>query len=613
MGDLLARLGGFKEKRVVGWGEDLDSNKVLYAINFRSTEDFSEHEEPKMDFFLFSSEDSRNREFVDKMFKEWRNGGRVKFPDCHSHIVFDLAVSAIFPISARIDNDGFASKEAKRRQAEYASRQLVRTIYSEIEHIETRIKAASSFDKNILVAAKTLAGRIKEYKKRGDEGSTFDFLTAKYAAMLYSELNPLIEILLNKRTEHFERIDKENAKQLAILEPLLKKCRYEAQNSVQFSETFNQLKEAQNRLKDAKIKREDRDRLWSDLQESFALLNQRRNDDRLLFEKEASANYGKLSKLVDELTSVVENTSEWKDVRARIIEAQKQLKEVKLKKDQAAKLREALQGAFSVLNERQARSIRKWEAACSENYNSLSFHVGKAVSLSFETTDWKNARSSFKELQTRIKEAVLKREQRTELFGRMQSAFEELGSRQSAQRTVYERECSENARRLSVLVDKGWEVARGSGDIKESREELKNLQKQISEIRPTRKEDRDETYASFNHIFERLQERANKYYQQKQREHEKRQEEWRDKQRNFIAGKERHINKLHEMIEGKKDYIQRQERNYDNVPENRFASENRASFRDKIDSANQQLRELESSLSDAKSKLYEARQRLNNS
>lgn len=115
---------------------------------------------------------------------------------------------------------------------------------------------------------------------------------------------------------------------------------------------WNQLIEVQNEIRIKKMNREDRQELLGKLQDAFSLIKLEREEQQQKFQSEASLNYQKLKKLVDEGLKQAEESHEYKETREFLKKIQSEFKGAKMVHEQREELYSRLQTAFDLLSRR---------------------------------------------------------------------------------------------------------------------------------------------------------------------------------------------------------------------------------------------------------------------
>jgi hypothetical protein len=117
-------------------------------------------------------------------------------------------------------------------------------------------------------------------------------------------------------------------------------------------EMWTALLDLQELVRSKKLKREQRDELLKPIQDAFTLLKLQREDEKRVFERDASVNYKKLKALVDEGLKQAEESHEYKETREFLKKIQGEFKGIKMLSEQREELYSRLQTAFDILSKR---------------------------------------------------------------------------------------------------------------------------------------------------------------------------------------------------------------------------------------------------------------------
>jgi predicted nucleic acid-binding Zn-ribbon protein len=100
-----------------------------------------------------------------------------------------------------------------------------------------------------------------------------------------------------------------------------------------------------------------------------------------------------------------------------------------LLREQRLELQAVLQQVFEKLNFRQDEERGSFTKEASENYKRLKILVSKGLAQAEETHEYKDTREFLKKIQSEFKGIKMIKEEREELYTRLQTAFEILNTR----------------------------------------------------------------------------------------------------------------------------------------------------------------------------------------
>ena len=246
-----------------------------------------------------------------------------------------------------------------------------------------------------------------------------------------------------------------------------------ASHSGNLHEAKGFLIEVQSHFKGLKLRREDREELYSKLQDAFTAINKKIEDERLDFELTALSNYADLKPDVEKASDLATNSENTKETWDFLIGVQNRIKGAKLFREQREELFGSLQEAFTMIKLRREEEQQIFAEESQQNYIRLKALVEKGLIQAEETHEYKETREFLKKIQSDFKGIKMAREQREELYSRLQTAFDILGKRLDE---------------FFRYKKKNWEVkmqftlSRLSADIFELQETLNKEQSYLNEL-----------------------------------------------------------------------------------------------------------------------------------
>jgi len=187
--------------------------------------------------------------------------------------------------------------------------------------------------------------------------------------------------------------------------------------------------EVQNSFKGLKLQSEDREELYIRLQKAFEKVNNKIEEEHRNFENEVFMNYLNLKAKVDEAVLLADNPGNFKETWDFLVEVQSLFKGTRLLREHREELYMILQGAFDNLKTLREKEKSDFEKEAITNYERLKVLIEKGFNQARETNQYKETREFLKKIQSEFKGTRLAREQREELYSRLQSAFDILGKR----------------------------------------------------------------------------------------------------------------------------------------------------------------------------------------
>jgi len=185
----------------------------------------------------------------------------------------------------------------------------------------------------------------------------------------------------------------------------------------------------QDHFKGLMLRREDRDALYTRLQEAFADLNRQIEDEQSNFEYEALTTYAELKPDIDRASDLAANSDDLKAAWEVLLGLQDRIKGSKLMREHRDELFAGLQNAFETVKMRRDEERRAFDREAENNYNRLKVLVEKGLVQAGESHEYKETREFLKKIQSEFKGTKMVPEKRGELYSRLQAAFDLLGKR----------------------------------------------------------------------------------------------------------------------------------------------------------------------------------------
>ncbi len=276
--------------------------------------------------------------------------------------------------------------------------------------------------------------------------------------------------------------------------------------STDIRDSRNKINEKIKFLKALALGREAYEEFNTKLSAALDEINQKQRQEFEKLDQEQITNYNSIKEKVEEAIQETENIVEFKTAREKLISVQTEMNSLTLKREHKDELVQKFNIAFQNLNKRQSEEWEKYEMEYSENYLNLKKIVEEAVIFAADNPNFKEAREKLIAAQQNFKGLRLKKENREELFKKIQDAFDSLKERQNADREGFDEEADENYVKIKPVVDDAITFAKDVTNFKQGREALMSAQAAIKGIK-LRKEHRDELYAAIRTTFEGLNER----------------------------------------------------------------------------------------------------------
>lgn len=334
---------------------------------------------------------------------------------------------------------------------------------------------------------------------------------------LKNRLQEIYESLSEKQNELKEELNKIYEENLNKFEPKFTQIIAEVNELPIFKEARKKLTELQNELKTIKLKQFDKDKFFNLIQENFNSINQKEVAERESYEMECSNNYLMIKPKVEQITQNVEKSDKFNDSRKKLIDLQNEIKELKLKKNNRDELFQIIRESFNSLNERQDKQREVFSKESSENYEKIVPVVNQAIEFASNPSNFSTARQTLINIQKELKELVLSKAQRDELFGKIREVFNGLNEQQDENREEFEQESNANNAKLEIKVNEALMNIEYSNDFRDIREGLLTVQDEIKILKIKRNQ-RNDLLAKIRKGFEKFDKKRNAYLEQKKQD-----------------------------------------------------------------------------------------------
>jgi len=215
-----------------------------------------------------------------------------------------------------------------------------------------------------------------------------------------------------------------------------KNLKYELENAFKKVRGTSNLREAkgflievQNSFKGLKLRRDDREELYTKLQDAFTEINTKIEDEKNQFNIEALRNYSSLKIKVEEALFLASNPKDFKETWDFLIEVQAMFKETRLIREHRESMYAMLQLAFEKIKGFKEIEKAGLEKESAQNYNKLNQDIEDAISQAKKTEDIRQAKDLLIKVQSEFRNAKLVKEKREELYTKLQEAFTNINIR----------------------------------------------------------------------------------------------------------------------------------------------------------------------------------------
>lgn len=297
--------------------------------------------------------------------------------------------------------------------------------------------------------------------------------------------------------------DEESLRNYHDLKAQLESALIKVKSAKELREAKGFLIEVQGRFKGLKLMREQREELYGRLQEAFGRVNQAIEDERATFQNDAQLNYFMLKPKIEEAGYRADHPGDLKETWDFLINIQNEFRGIRLHREQREELYGKLQAAFDKIKFRKQEAQGEFERKATERFPEMKTKVESVVSSATENPVLRAAKEQLIAVQLELREAQLTREQRDQLYNRLQEGFVLLKIRQEEAETAFETHADSTYDALLPRIREAVQRAETVTEFKPVRETLKAIQTEMKES-PLRREQREELYRLIQQAFDLL-------------------------------------------------------------------------------------------------------------
>ncbi len=173
--------------------------------------------------------------------------------------------------------------------------------------------------------------------------------------------------------------------------------------------------------------------------------------------------------------------------------------------DQRNEIDQRIQEVFELVSSRQAKEREERNKIFDENFNKYkpTFDIKIEEAEGKLSNNLKETRLILISLQKEMKSISFRPSDRDVFFKSIQNLFDKINMLEGAEREAFEMECAENYLRFKPRVEFACNKEKTSDDLNNARKILISLQKELRDVKLSRKE-RDELYGTIRLAFDEI-------------------------------------------------------------------------------------------------------------
>ncbi len=371
-------------------------------------------------------------------------------------------------------------------------------------------------DKLTSILKNTNSSNFKDNKSiliqlRGTTHSAdLSFDQKKEVNAIFDEAFEKVNYLFDKEKSEFEAESEKNFHQLApkINEALIQ-TKYASDDEL--NDVWNFCIQIQQEFKGIKMIKEVRESLYSQLQQAFDIIKEKKDQKKHKIEKKSIEIKGNLLPEIDALVTKTETGNNLQELWEELMLNQQKVRESNLSYEVRNQLMAKLQEGFTVLKIRKDEEKSAYEHSAKDNVTKVEALINQAIEIANSTDNFKEGFEKLKEYQQSFRDYKLMNEDRERLYSKLQTAFETIKQRQNDFFNNKNKEAIDNFNRLKPIVEAALERARTSMEFKKTKEHLIRVQSEFKGIKMNADE-RQALYTKLQSAFESLHKRQDEYY-----------------------------------------------------------------------------------------------------
>lgn len=373
-------------------------------------------------------------------------------------------------------------------------------IKSTVESVLNEVPQIESF-KEARAKLVELQGVVKSADLRSNDKDNF-----------FNDIQKTFDDINVRQQAYRESYEMECSENYLKVKPYVLSTVEKARDTERFNDSRKMLIDLQKKIKELTLSKTQRDELYQIIREVFNEINERQDKDREKFIVESKENYKKAKPIVEIAIKKATDPENINNSRNILIDAQKELKELTLTKDQRDELFGAIREVFNKLNEQSDENRAEFEEEANINFAKLEVKVNEAIMNVDYSNDFKDIREGLIACQDEIKMVRLKRSQRNDLLSRIRKAFEKFDAKRDK---FYSKKREDKIAKLTSIVDNlNEKIQRLEEANSNDNENISQLESQIEGLDEDQKSDLE---SNINSIKDKIESRNKTIQESKDR------------------------------------------------------------------------------------------------
>jgi chromosome segregation ATPase len=251
------------KNKIVLWGTNDQDERVLIAMELKPHDN-------KVEIMTFP-ESIATEDFSQRMMDEWRDGKPFELPEGHTLIERELTVAdSILPDHLRVERSDIIQRAQTEWHFTVLSVKLHETYKSELSDLKEQIEKLTDFDSGAWDSLKNFWDKVQNQVRDRN-------LFRDQADALRDSANELfgkLKELRGRLDQDFKVKSKENFDRF---QTMIEDVESRAAKGLRLQPLFEELKQMQHKFKELEFTRDDRNKLWSRIDEAFKKIKGKRS------------------------------------------------------------------------------------------------------------------------------------------------------------------------------------------------------------------------------------------------------------------------------------------------------------------------------------------------
>jgi len=248
--------------------------------------------------------------------------------------------------------------------------------------------------------------------------------------------------------------------------------------------------------------------------DALSAITQSQIAERENYEMECSDNYLQLKSFFENIIQTLESSEDLTKSRQQLIDAQRIISTKTLKRSQQEELYQMIRSGFDILLTKQEKEKEKFNQEANQNYEKIAPLVENAINIANSTDSFKEAREVLTAAQNSVRDVLLTKEQRDELFGKLRIVFNEINKKNDEEREEFAKISEENFNQLREKIEQEAAKLSNNPHFKSIREDLLTIQSELR-VMKLKLEHRNKLYTMLKDTFKVLDEKRAEYFEKR--------------------------------------------------------------------------------------------------